>query len=313
MLLTRFAPTPSGYLHLGNAFSFIITWLIARLQKGKILLRIDDLDNERFRPQYLEDIFSSLEWLGLDYDIGPTGPQDFYCHWSQHKRLDLYYEALAQLRPYLFACNCSRKQWLSQSPDGQYPGVCQNKHIPLEKAQVAWRLITPPTEMVHFQAFHSTTAVQALPYQLMRHPVVRRKDALPAYQLASVVDDCHFGVNLVIRGSDLFASTAVQVLIAKYLNNHHFLAVNFFHHVLLKNEQGEKLSKSAGSTALKTIAEVKPVAWLYKLLSSFLLRGEEPAKSPQELLQRVEISTLLPLQSSKGHFRAFGTAFSVEP
>ena len=89
-LRTRIAPTPSGFLHAGNGISFILTYVIARAFEGQILLRIDDLDAERMRPEYVEDIFKTLDWLGLEYDEGPTSPDDFYQNFSQHKRLDIY-------------------------------------------------------------------------------------------------------------------------------------------------------------------------------------------------------------------------------
>ena len=98
MIRTRFAPTPSGYLHWGNALSFVITWLMARQHAGTVRLRIDDLDQSRVRPDFIEDIFRSLEWLGLDYDRGPSGPDDFARNESQVHRIDLYRELLAELR-----------------------------------------------------------------------------------------------------------------------------------------------------------------------------------------------------------------------
>ena len=81
-LHSRIAPTPSGFLHLGNALNFIFTWLVVRKNQGKLHLRIDDIDALRFRPEYLQDIFYALEWLGLDWDSGPSGPEDFLSHHS---------------------------------------------------------------------------------------------------------------------------------------------------------------------------------------------------------------------------------------
>ena len=103
---TRLAPTPSGYLHRGNLFSFALTWLLARKDGLQILLRIDDMDRARFRPEYLEDIFRSLDSLGINYDEGPSGPDDFHSRWSQMHRRELYDYALSQMRQdqLLFAC-----------------------------------------------------------------------------------------------------------------------------------------------------------------------------------------------------------------
>lgn len=298
MLLTRFAPTPSGYLHLGNAFSFIITWLLARLQGGCILLRIDDLDNDRFRPEYLEDIFYSIDWLGLDYDLGPCGVADFHAAWSQHSRMDLYRQLLHKLQPHLFACVCSRKTWQEASTDGQYPGTCFVKKLPLTTTDAVWRLVTPDNQLISFCEAGQTQPVQASPYEWMRHPVLQRKDGLPAYQVASVADDCHFGVNLVVRGADLFASTVVQCYIAECIGDARFRQIAFFHHPLLKDANGEKLSKSAGSTALKTIASTeKSPAKVYEILSAALLPAETPARSARELLERVSVDKILKISS----------------
>lgn len=298
MLLTRFAPTPSGYLHTGNAFSFILTWLLARLQGGKILLRIDDLDNERLRPAYLDDIFYSLDWLGLDYDFGPSGAADFYGQWSQHKRMDLYRAALTNLEPCLFACVCSRKQWQQASLDGQYPGTCIARQLPLASPDAVWRLLTPADAEICFRAAGCNTPRRERPADWMRHPVVRRKDGLPAYQLASVADDCHFGVNWVVRGQDLYASTVIQCYIAQKLGQVAFADITFYHHPLLKGADGKKLSKSAGSTALKTIAASSPSpAPIYEMLSAALLPQEPPARSASELLERTSISNILKINS----------------
>lgn len=298
MLLTRFAPTPSGYLHLGNAFSFIITWLLARLQGGCILLRIDDLDNERFRPEYLEDIFYSIDWLGLDYDLGPCGVADFHAAWSQHSRMDLYRQLLHKLQPLLFACVCSRRTWQEASTDGQYPGTCLAKKLSLTTADAVWRLVTPDNQLISFCEAGQIQPVQVSPYEWMRHPVLRRKDGWPAYQVASVADDCHFGVNLVVRGADLFASTVVQCYIAECMGDARFRQIAFFHHPLLKGANGEKLSKSAGSTALKTIAstEKSPVK-VYEILSAALLPAETPARSARELLERVSVDKILKISN----------------
>lgn len=96
--MTRMAPTPSGFLHLGNMYNFILNWLWARANNGKVLLRIDDADTERKRKEYLDDIFRVLEKTGLDWDLGPTGPDDFERNWTQAQRNDIYASLLATLR-----------------------------------------------------------------------------------------------------------------------------------------------------------------------------------------------------------------------
>ena len=98
MIRTRLAPTPSGLLHPGNGVSFLVTWALARAAGGWILLRVDDLDGDRYRPEYLEDIFRTIDWLGIDYDAGPKNIADFEQHWSQHLRIPQYNDYLHQLR-----------------------------------------------------------------------------------------------------------------------------------------------------------------------------------------------------------------------
>lgn len=232
----RFAPTPSGFLHIGNALNFTLNWFVARLDGGKILLRIDDLDADRKRPEYVADIFESLEWLGLDWDEGPRSQEDFEKNWSQHRRLTLYFKALEKLRDtgLLFACRKSRRDLAPFG--GDYPPEFREQNLRLDGEDVAWRIETP----------------SGFP---LPDFVVRRRDGIPAYQLASLVDDLHFGVTHVVRGADLEASTQAQLYLAECLGETNFLKIRFLHHPLITDEQGEKLSKSAGSTSLKAMRE----------------------------------------------------------
>lgn len=263
--VSRLAPTPSGFLHPGNVFSFVLTWLLVRSQEGQLVLRIDDLDAARFRMEYLEDLFVTLDWLGLDYDVGPSGPTDFLHHFSQQHRMPLYSQALEALTNTgaIFACDCSRKQVLQESPDGQYSGRCRNRGLslaPVSDAQgggVLWRLRTPPETLEtvpdlvrdfgHFQL-----------YQCQRDFGVRRRDGLPAYQLASVVDDLHFGVNLIVRGEDLLDSSAAQRFLARTLaqggiETTPFLQAQFLHHPLLYENPERKMSKSHGDLSIRAL------------------------------------------------------------
>jgi len=245
----RFAPTPSGFLHIGNALNFTLNWLVARPDGGKILLRIDDLDAERKRPEYVADIFESLEWLGLDWDEGPglieavtsshrlnISVADFEKNWSQHRRLPLYFKALEKLRDtgLLFACRKSRRDLAPFG--GDYPPEFREQNLRLDDEDVAWRIETP----------------SGFP---LPDFVVRRRDGIPAYQLASLVDDLHFGVTHVVRGADLEASTRAQLYLAECLGETNFLKIKFLHHPLITDAQGEKLSKSAGASSLKALRE----------------------------------------------------------
>jgi glutamyl/glutaminyl-tRNA synthetase len=251
-LHTRFAPTPSGYLHIGNAFSFVLTWLYARSSGGTIHLRIDDIDGTRARAEYVEDIFKTLNWLGLDWDSGPQNPADFYQYHSQHLRLDLYNSYLNQLRSQglLFACNCSRKQIHEQSIDGQYSGHCQHLNLPFDAAETAWRIVTPEAANSVFTDVWNTHPPINV-YNTMRHFVVRTKEGRAAYQVASVADDVLYNINFIVRGADLLPSTAAQCFLAQQIPAlQGFANTRFLHHPLLLDAAGQKLSKSLGSTAL---------------------------------------------------------------
>lgn len=249
----RLAPTPSGYLHLGNALNFILNARSAhRSPKGGLLLRIDDLDAERKRPEYVEDVFETLHWLHIDWNEGPRTPADFEENWSQHHRLPLYFQLLDKLRDTgaLFACRKSRRDLAPFG--GAYPEAFRAQNLSLDDPDVAWRLQTPP----------------GFP---LPDFIVRRRDGLPAYQVASLADDLHFGITHIIRGEDLAASTAAQRLLAERTGLREFLSINFLHHPVLRDERGEKLSKSAGAGSLKAMRESGVGGeWVYGNLEGFI-------------------------------------------
>jgi glutamyl/glutaminyl-tRNA synthetase len=248
---TRFAPTPSGYLHLGNIFSFALTAALAEKSGAGIFLRIDDMDRERANPDYVRDIFETLHFLGLSWTEGPQNPQEQDEQYSQIHRLKLYDEALNKLRGsgLVYACNCSRTQIQQHSPEGIYPGTCRHKGLSLDAPHVAWRLNTENAEPVSVKTLDGTFLQATLPVQ-MQDVVIRKKDGFPAYQLSSIVDDVFFGIDLIVRGYDLWPSTLVQLYIASLLKEEAFLNTHFFHHRLLLDEHQRKLSKSAGDTSV---------------------------------------------------------------
>ncbi len=257
MFRSRIAPTPSGFLHIGNVFSFLYTWLLVQKHQGKLLLRIDDLDNERFRMAYLDDIFATLDWLGITYHEGATSPTDFLDNYSQHKRIDLYQDFLNQLarKECIYACECSRSQ-IQQVQKEQnvivYPQICLHKNIFLQNPMVAWRVHIPTNTII--QLTHPNLTVSNIDVaKEIGDFVVRKKDGLPAYQIASVVDDLHYRINCVVRGLDLLPSTAAQLYLAKLTEQTDFQAIQFIHHGLLVDDKGNKLSKSQAATAIKDL------------------------------------------------------------
>jgi glutamyl-tRNA synthetase len=326
MLRTRFAPTPSGYLHLGNAFSFVLTWLIARKSGGEILLRIDDLDAERAKPEYVDDIFTTLAWLGLDWDAGARSAADFYAHYSQRLRLEEYNATLETLRhnACVFVCDCSRARLAELSaavvlPDGSvvrpYPGVCRDKNLPLNLPDRAWRLQVNAPAVVHWRELalerqKGTTLVSDdASDEVSRYGdvVVRRRDGKPAYHIASLTDDMRDGVTLIVRGADLRPSTATQIFLAERLGWTEFAArVEFLHHPLTLDERGGKLSKSAGALSLQALRQQgTPPESVFAFVAANLglpssagasLQNLVEAFSPSALRALAERPTLAPLK-----------------
>lgn len=261
---TRLAPTPSGYLHLGNLLVFAASWRHCRQNKGKLLLRIDDLDAERKRPEYVADIFESLHWLGINWDQGPQTAAEFDQSWSQHLRLPLYERLLHLLEQerLVYACGCSRTQ-LQQTGIHSPQHRCRTAQLPLDGPELAWRLRLPPNAPVQFTDGRlGDLRLDAA--ALLPDPVVRRKDGLPAYQIASLADDLHFGIDTVWRGEDLLPSTALQLWLAQCLELPAFAEIQFTHLPLLRDDHGQKLSKSKNARPVHAAREAgqKPdVVW----------------------------------------------------
>lgn len=248
-LKTRIAPTPSGFLHIGNAFSFLLTWLIARRQGGTVHLRIDDIDSDRVRPEYRQDIYDSLHWLGLDWDTeAPT----------QLGRQGEYSKYLQMLDGKLYPCACSRKTIQTNTKQGLYGQTCLPQALtPVAaclQAEFNYRLHVPTEVTIMLKDALKGNCVLK-PAELAGDLIVWRKHHEPAYQLASVVDDIEAGINFIVRGEDLWSSTAFQLYIASLLGVSAFTDVTFLHHGLITDEAGKKLSKSDGATSLLDMRE----------------------------------------------------------
>ena len=252
--ISRLAPTPSGYLHFGNAFNFLLTYLLVNFHDGVLHLRIDDVDGPRVNRSSVEDIFLQLEWLGIDYHFGPSGPDDLYSSFSQQLRKDRYYYAIEILQKegHLFACECSRSKIKKSSNSTIYPGTCRNKNLNFLKENQTWRVIVPENTFVCYSTLTNNQKEIDL-FTGIGDFVIRRRDGLPSYQIASLIDDIDMGINLIVRGSDLITSTGAQVFLANCLSDSFFPATNFVHHMLIKNKSGTKLSKSSGIHSLKSL------------------------------------------------------------
>lgn len=286
---TRIAPTPSGYLHIGNALSFAITAGLAERYGAKVLLRIDDLDRERANRKYIDDIFDTLNFLEIPWHEGPRNSDEFEKEWSQIHRVGRYDAALERLKDQgdIFACNCSRAQIKALSADDSYPGTCRDKDIPLDSVDVNWRIKTD-NAVIGINTIDGR--VEATLPPSMKDFIVRKKDAYPAYQLSSIVDDGYFGVDLIVRGQDLWASTIAQHVLADKLDIDAFKNARFYHHPLLMETGDIKLSKSAGSTSIKYLRENgKSKADVFGEIASMLGIAERPADW-QELVKLTGIA-----------------------
>ncbi|MCS6807835.1 MAG: glutamate--tRNA ligase family protein [Bacteroidota bacterium] len=252
---SRLAPTPSGLLHIGNVLSFLLTWLIVRKLGGSLHLRIDDLDTDRAKPAYYDDIFATLEWLHLDVDSGPRSFAECRQYWSQRHRQVQYNSLLRTLalNGDVFACECSRSQLLRQEPTNIYPGNCRAKNIPLDTPHTAWRIRLTETDVISFRDGRlGQVCVKA---STIGDSIVRRRDGIPSYHIASLADDVQENITLIVRGEDLLHSTAVQMILAQRLRLDQFCRVQFVHHPLVCDSTGNKLSKSHNALSIKVMRE----------------------------------------------------------
>lgn len=248
---TRIAPTPSGFLHLGNVLSFAITAALAQKTNTRILLRIDDLDRERVKREFVHDIFDTLNFLEIPWHEGPCDVQEFEKIYSQLHRIEYYEKALRYLKEdgHLFACTCSRTQFKNVNVDGSYSDPCIQKLIPFNTKDATWRLKTSTKEL-EVKTWSGKIIKAGLPASLTDF-VVRKKDGYPSYQLASVLDDLYYDVDLVVRGEDLWPSTLAQHYLSSLLQRNNFCNATFFHHLLLRDFENRKLSKTAGTVSIK--------------------------------------------------------------
>ncbi len=263
MTRSRIAPTPSGYLHIGNALNFVLTYAMVQRSSGSLRLRIDDIDAPRARPEYIEDIFETLHWMGIDWDAGPQTPEEHYTSFSQSLRAPRYQQLIHALNAtgQTYACTCSRRDL--------YHCQCRSKDLPLDMPDTTIRIITPDAPIIIHDQKLGVRKVSLR--QHMPDFIIRRRDGIAAYQVASLADDIDDSIDLIVRGEDLLPSTAAQLFLASLIGVERFAQTSFYHHTLLADPSGAKLSKSAGSTSLHFIRQHGATAeTLYRELSKFM-------------------------------------------
>ncbi len=265
----RFAPSPNGELHLGHAYSALVTDHLARQERGRFLLRIEDVDGGRARDEYIDQIYDDLTWLGLTWET-PV--------WKQSQHMENYAKALEKLKQLglLFPCFASRReiaehkltQTMPDTPDGFpiYPGIYRDTppketarriaagepHTLRLNMKKAVALAMQKTDVISFQERQKDGSYQVIPVAPLDwgDMVLARREMPTSYNLAVVVDDALQGVTHVTRGEDLYYATSMQRLLQILLDLPEPL---YFHHPLLVDMTGRKLSKSDDETSLKTI------------------------------------------------------------
>ncbi len=279
----RFAPTPSGPLHLGNVRTALLSWLRARLENGQWLLRVDDLDTPRNRPGAMESILRDLRWLGLTWD-GPL--------LLQSSRRGLYSSFLSALRRQglLYPCRCTRRQLEGETI---YPGTCRRSHQEWDLRDgrlPAWRLrVVEPF----------VTAVGDV--------VLRRTDGVIAYHLATAIDELALGINEVVRGQDLVSVCETQRAVITCLG---MISPSYGHVPLLCDSSGRKLSKRDHAIGLQPLRDQGDNAAqvIGHLAASLGLVPQLSALSAQELIEELrgrqdKITALISCSDSLGKFR----------
>jgi glutamyl-tRNA synthetase len=302
MTVTRFAPSPTGYLHIGNLRTALFNFLIARKSGGQFILRLDDTDPERSKQEYADGIQQDLEWLGLTWDRIET----------QSSRLDRYAAAADRLREAgrFYECfetptelDLKRKKQLNMGK----PPVYDRAALSLADADKArlrgerggyWRFLLDHERIEWTDGILGPISIDAAS---VSDPVLIRADGQVLYTLASVVDDIEMGVSHIVRGSDHVTNTATQIQIIEALGGSR---PSFAHHSLLTGPQGEALSKRLGTLALRDLraAGIEPMALLSLMARLGSSDPVEVRSSIDELIDGFDLS----------HFGAAPTKFDVE-
>ncbi len=269
----RLAPSPTGFLHLGHAITFWRAQERARQNGGTLVLRIEDLDPDRCRPDFCEAMFDDLRWFGFRWNEGPDIAGKFGPY-QQSERRKYYLDAWEKLRcgGFIYPCACSRRDVFSaagaphsENDEPIYPGTCRMKDVeaavsaavrdlratrpPLQPAGVNWRFRVPDGERLRFvdQCLGEQTAIAGKDFGDF---IVWRKDDVPAYQLAVVVDDAAMQITEVVRGADLITSTFRQLLLYRALG---LEPPQFYHAPLILDSLGNRLAKRHASLTLRAL------------------------------------------------------------
>jgi glutamyl-Q tRNA(Asp) synthetase len=252
--LTRYAPAPTGYLHLGHVVNAIHVWGLAQALGGRVLLRVEDHDRQRSRAEYELALLDDLDWLGLGPDVFPTAAfRGGTCTGRQSDREAVYRAALATLvaQGIVYGCRCTRRDLDSGDGDAgelRYPGTCRTLGLPLEDG-LGWRLALEPEPVTFDDAVHGPITQQ--PASQCGDLLLRDRLGNWTYQFAVAADDTDQRIDLVVRGDDLLASTGRQILLARRLGRRE--PAVYAHHPLVMKSPARKLSKRDRDTGVRDL------------------------------------------------------------
>ena len=291
--VTRFAPSPTGLLHLGNIRTALINWLYAKNSGGKFILRIDDTDQERSKEEYISKIKYDLEWLGIDFD------ETF----NQSSRFERYREEFEKLKSAgrIYACyetpdELERKRKLQMAAGGKqvYDRSAlelsdqQKKDYELEGRKPHWRFLLQTERMKWNDLLKGEIDIDLTS---LSDPVLFREDGVPLYTFCSAVDDIDFNITNVIRGDDHTSNTAVQIEIINALDKN---KISFAHHALLKASSGDKLSKRDNVISIDSFREknIEPISILSLLSTIGTSKSIELKDSIQQIIDEFRLDTI---------------------
>lgn len=299
----RYAPSPTGELHLGNASTALLAWLSIRARGGTFVMRVEDLDRNRSRDTLADQLLKDLDWLGLDWDEGPDcgGPYGPYAQWPRRPDYERAFERLRQAG-HLYPCFCTRRDIATAASAPQdpgemrrYPGTC--REIPAAEAEAragrderhAWRfrVVREPPPVFDDRVWGCWGEGRSAPGDF----VVYRADGVPAYQLAVVVDDAAMAIDEVVRGDDLLSSTPAQLLLYDALG----LRVPVFGHVpLLLGTNRARLSKRHRGVTLRELRDAGhgPHTVVGKLAHLLGLRPDAAPIETRDLVAGFDLSAV---------------------
>lgn len=258
MIVSRYAPAPTGFLHLGHVLNALHVWGITRVAGGRVLLRVEDHDRQRSRTAYEAALLDDLDWLGFVPDDPSTDQfRRGRCRGRQSDRQEVYERALARLEDMglVYACDCTRRELRdssgpltpsSLSPELRYGGRCRERNLPRREGLGLRVRLEPSVERFH-DLRHGMQ--EQRPFEQCGDMLIRDRDGNWTYQFAVTVDDMDQGVTLVIRGDDLLASTGRQIQLARLLGR--TVAPVFLHHQLIMKSTTQKLSKADRDTSIR--------------------------------------------------------------